>query len=232
MHALDSVRAARNLTEAQAGTEFAVWGHSQGGHASLFTGQFAATYAPELDLVGVAAGAPVPDLVELFKFNQDTTIGKVLISMALQSWSQVFETSLDQIVTPAARLAVKRIARGCLYNPAQIAASAPSALILGLTFLSAPPWEVEPWKSIVADNDPGATPTGVPMLITQGTADPIVDPDVTRAFVDQLCSNGETVDLLLLDGVQHVDAGHVAAPDVAAWIAARFAGRPAPTVCP
>ena len=48
MNALDSVRAARNLTEANASADFVVWGHSQGGHASLFTGQLAAGYAPEL----------------------------------------------------------------------------------------------------------------------------------------------------------------------------------------
>ena len=38
---LDAVRAARNLPEAEASRDFAVWGHSQGGHASLFTGQVA-----------------------------------------------------------------------------------------------------------------------------------------------------------------------------------------------
>jgi dipeptidyl aminopeptidase/acylaminoacyl peptidase len=39
--ALDSVRAARHLPGVQAGMRFAVWGHSQGGHAALFTGQLA-----------------------------------------------------------------------------------------------------------------------------------------------------------------------------------------------
>ena len=60
MNELDIVRAAQNLTEADADNEFVVWGHSQGGHASLFTGQLAAGYSPELHLVGVAAGGPVP----------------------------------------------------------------------------------------------------------------------------------------------------------------------------
>ena len=43
---LDSVRAARQLPDAAAGKRFAVWGHSQGGHAALFTGEQAAEYAP------------------------------------------------------------------------------------------------------------------------------------------------------------------------------------------
>lgn len=52
---LDAVRAARNAPEAHAGQRFAVWGHSQGGHATLFAGLLAQSYAPELQLVGVAA---------------------------------------------------------------------------------------------------------------------------------------------------------------------------------
>ena len=55
---LDSVRAARDLPDSGASDRFAVWGHSQGGHAALYTGELAERYAPDLKLVGVAtAGA-------------------------------------------------------------------------------------------------------------------------------------------------------------------------------
>jgi hypothetical protein len=147
MNELDIVRAAQNLTEARAGNEFAVWGHSQGGHAALFTGQLAAGYAPELQLVGVAAGGPVPNLEDLFKVNIETTVGKILISMALYSWAKVYDdASLDQIATRAARPLVGRIARNCLYTKQQILASVPGSLALKLTFLHTPPWQTEPWR--------------------------------------------------------------------------------------
>ena len=77
----------------------------------------------------------------------------------------------------------------------------------------------------------GRGTTGVPMIITQGDADPIMAPAVTAQFVAELCANGETVDYRVLSGVAHLDAGHIAAPDVAAWIADRFAGAPAPSTC-
>ena len=232
MNELDIVRAARNLSEAQAGTEFVVWGHSQGGHASLFTGQLAAGYAPELQLLGVAAGAPVPNLADLFAVNIETTVGRVLISMALQSWARVYDdASLDQIVTPAARPLVGRIAKNCLYDQRQILASVPAALALDLTFLHTPPWEAEPWKTIAEENNPGATRTNAPILIVQGDADPIVAPDVTARLADKLCAQGETVELRVLGGVAHLDAGHVAVPGVVEWIADRFAGKPAATTC-
>jgi alpha-beta hydrolase superfamily lysophospholipase len=98
-----------------------------------------------------------------------------------------------------------------------------------------PSWETEPWKTIAEKNNPGATRTNAPILIIQGDADPIVAPDVTARLVDKLCdklcTEGETVDLRVLKGTAHLDAGHVAVPDVAQWIADRFAGKPAPSTC-
>ena len=44
------------------GEQTVVWGHSQGGHAALWTGQLAPTSAPELDIAGVAALAPASNL--------------------------------------------------------------------------------------------------------------------------------------------------------------------------
>ena len=43
---LDAVRAARELPKSGAGKRFAVWGHSQGGHAALFAGQLARSTQP------------------------------------------------------------------------------------------------------------------------------------------------------------------------------------------
>jgi Secretory lipase len=151
--------------------------------------------------------------------------------MALTSWSQVYDSSLDPIVAPGARPSVARIAERCLYDQSQILASVPGSLLLGLRFITTPPWEIEPWRTILAVNTPGTAPTRVPMIITQGDADPIMTPDVTSQFVAELCANGETVDYRILPGVAHLEAGHVAAPDVASWIADRFAGKPAPNTC-
>ena len=102
MGALDSVRAAGNLDEADASSDFVVWGESQGGQASLFTGQLASSYAPELNMLGVVASAPASDLVDLFKAKSGdgTAVGKILVSMALASWARVYDDAeLNQILT-------------------------------------------------------------------------------------------------------------------------------------
>ena len=228
--ALDLVRAAHTLPEAHAGTTFATWGHSQGGHASLFTGQNAATYAPDLKLVGVAAGAPPSDLPALLNANLKTLPGKVLVAMILKSWSDVYhDASLEQIVNPGARPSIDKIAGYCLFK--QFFATVPSALLLDLTFIANSPADTEPWKTNFVINSPGGQRTGAPILLTQGEADPIVPLTGTAQLAQKLCRNGEKLQLRTYPGVGHTDAGFKAAPDVAAWIADRFAGKPAPTTC-
>jgi pimeloyl-ACP methyl ester carboxylesterase len=213
--------------------DFAVWGHSQGGQASLFSGQLAAGYAPELHLVGVAAGAPTPDLINLLKVNIKTTVGRVLIAMALSSWSEVYKGArLSKVLAPAAIPAVERIAKGCLYGGRALAAF-PGAGLLGVSFFRHrhPPWRTEPWRRIAEQNSPGRAPIRAPVLITQGGADPIVPARVTERLARKLCREGERVDLRIYPSVEHLEAGIVVLPDVVSWIAARFGGREAPSTC-
>ena len=148
----------------------------------------------------------------------------MLIAMALQSWARVYDADLDQIITPTARPAVARIAENCLYGSLQLLGSYQRRWRCDLSFVSDPPWEVEPWKTIVAENNPGATPIDAPILIVQSDADGIVAPDVTTRLVDNLCARGETVELLLLAGATHLETGSDAVPEVATWIADRFEG--------
>ena len=102
------MRAARNLSGAHATNHFAVWGHSQGGHAALFSGELAPDYAPELKLVGVAAAAPATNLVELFKAQKGSIAGNSLTAMALLSWSRTYKLPLDTVLEDDAMQASRR----------------------------------------------------------------------------------------------------------------------------
>src|SRR5580698_7372343 len=99
---LDSVRAARGMPGVGEGRRYAVWGHSQGGQAALFTGLLTKTYAPELQLVGVAAAAPATELGPLMAADLGTSGGNNLTAMTLWSWSRVYGAPMSEVVTPAA----------------------------------------------------------------------------------------------------------------------------------
>ncbi|MDQ2741467.1 MAG: lipase family protein [Chloroflexota bacterium] len=227
---LDSVRAAHNLRDAHAGTTFAVTGPSQGGHAALFTGQLAHTYAPDLTLVGVAASAPPTDLKELLRLKGEGTFGKVLSAFTLDAWSQVYGYNLDTVFTPAARPIVHHMVRLCLHNATQMLAFIPLTQVLKIGYLKSPPWQTEPWKTLLAENTPGKTKIPAPVLISQGGADQLVHPPVTAAFAKHLCAMGEQVEYRVYPGAVH-DAGAESGSNVAKWIANRFAGKPPPSTC-
>jgi hypothetical protein len=65
-------------------------------------------------------------------------------------------------------------------------------------------------------------------LIAQGTADELVRPSVTEAYVHALCTAGSAVQFDLLQGVGHAFVARDAASDAIAWISAGFNGGAAP----
>lgn len=229
---LDSVRAARALPGSGAGARFAVWGHSQGGHAALFTGEEADTYAPELELAGVAAGAPATDLRRLLRANNDTAFGRVLAAYTLSTWSQLYpQLRLDRILSGPAREVVARVATLCLPADHGSLKAALGGQDVQLTYRSRQPWNTQPWRRLLERNSPGATPIPVPVIVTQGADDRAVRPALTARFVRRLCRLGTTVQYRPSRRVAHVDLGEKTAPYVSKWIVGRFAGRSARSSC-
>lgn len=229
---LDSVRAARNLPRTGATNRFAVWGHSQGGHAALFTGQLAASYAPELKLVGVAAAAPATYLIELFDADKATATGKELTAMALYSWTKLYNVSPTTLVEPAAMGPFERMAHDCIESVAQFKAITDAEKPLEhIKFLKVDPIETEPWRSLMQKNTPGQAPAGAPVFIAQGTADTTVHPEITKQFGRALCKQGARVTFVWLQGVSHTFAAKASASQTLRWIGDRFRGEPAPSSC-
>jgi acetyl esterase/lipase len=227
---LDSVRAARALPNSGASNRFAVWGHSQGGHAALYTGQVAARYAPDLKLVGVAAAAPATYLVELF--DADKATEQDLLAMTVLSWSRLENLSVTTVVEPAAMPAFERTARDCLESVAEFEAIEKDESPLEREkFLKVDPSEAEPWKGIMLRNSPGQAPAGAPVFIAQGTADTTVNPEITKRFAQALCAQGVRVSFVPLPGVSHVFAARDSADAALNWMTERFRGAPAPSDC-
>jgi len=225
--ALDSVRAARQLPGVQAGSRFAAWGHSQGGHAALFTAERARDYAPELQLVGVAAAAPATDVAALAGQPGGNPLRGALLSYTIWSWSRLFGADPDGIVPPATRPAIERTARDCLE----------SAVELQRLLADAAPLQSQAatpdlrWQTLLAENAPTPRPGEVPVFLAQGLDDPVIPPAFTRDFARRLCREHIAVRYLAMPGVDHYKAATGSAGAAASWIADRFAGVPPPDDC-
>ncbi|WP_072391608.1 alpha/beta fold hydrolase [Hyphomicrobium sp. CS1GBMeth3] len=222
---LDSVRAARQLKSAHAGDRFVVWGHSQGGHAALFTGIEAASYAPELKLLGVAAAAPATNLVDLFEADKNTSSGRSLTSMALYSWSRVFGFPESRFVVPRAEKAFARLAGDCILSLADFMREDEDEKALARDFLVSDPATDPTILEIMTQNTPGPTPRHIPVFIAQGTADELVRPNITRAYAREICRQGGTVTFHSLPGGTHLFAGRDGAYAAYEWMGLLFAGR-------
>lgn len=227
---LDAVRAARNLPEAHAGKRFALWGHSQGGHASLFAGSMAKRYVPELKLVGVAVAAPASNLTALSKSESPDT--PMMSAMLMWIWSDIYHTPLERVVAPSDIPAVNLLAQQCFDPPFDsqeqpVAAPLPNATYRLTKELAA----TEPWKTLYVRNTPGVMPVEIPVFLAQGGADTTIPPLLTASYKQKLCGAGDTVHMVLVPGVEHRFIARDAGADAVAWIGDRFDGKPAPNDC-
>ncbi|MGE3872108.1 MAG: alpha/beta fold hydrolase [Parvibaculaceae bacterium] len=220
---LDSVKAIRGLPEAEAGSRFALWGHSQGGHAALFAASLAKTYAAELVLVGVAAAAPATDLGALLDDDIDTIPGRILAAMTLLSWSRMFGLPLDGLVNETTLEIVQHIDKHCVDNLSGQLGALSAEQDLGKRFLNYDPDSRQPWRGLLADNNPAGAQIRVPVFIAQGEMDTLVLPAVTAGYVLSLCRRTRTVSYLTVPKADHGTIPDRSAAQAVDWMNDRFA---------
>jgi acetyl esterase/lipase len=192
----------------------------------------AKSYAPELQLVGVAAAAPATDLTALMTDDLDTAGGRNLTAMTMWSWAKVYGAPINKVVEPAAMPTVDALVNQCIEGAFDLYVREKMSAPLAQTFLSIKnPATVEPWKSLLLRNSAGDLPADIPVFLSQGSSDGLVRPEVTEAYKGRLCKAGSKVKMLVLPGVSHGFAGYDSADAAAGWIADRFAGSAPPNDC-
>jgi alpha-beta hydrolase superfamily lysophospholipase len=213
---LDAVRAAARLRDAHAGGPVALWGFSEGGHAVLWAGELASSYAPELQLAGVASVSPggAVEALERDPFLPSpvpTTSFAMLIAAA---WHDAYGAPLD-ILTPAGRAAVARLRSFC---PLPAARTPPA--------LREDPRAVPAWRTLFGRNAAARAPIPAPVLIVQGGAEGAAPLRVVTGMSRRLCGFGDPTALRVYAGVHHGQVVDASGEDVLAWLDARLAGLP------
>lgn len=232
---LDAVRAARQLTATHLSDKTVVWGHSQGGHSALWTGQIAGEYAPDIPLAGVAALAPASDLTAFATETATMTGGSVFASYVISAYSQTYsDVPFSRYVRPAARVLVQQMATRCLAEPGILV-----SVLTALSLTRDPViWSQDPTTGPLGDRLAQNVPRGpfpMPVLIAQGESDSLILPAMQRHFVSALCASGQAVDYRTYADREHVSLVQVDSPligDLMTWTEARFADRPATLTCP
>lgn len=228
---LDAVRAAQSFDDVELDSRIVVWGHSQGGHGALWTGQLAPSYAPELDILGVAALAPASDLVGLVDNLGAIPGGSLFASYVVRAYVDHYDdVELDDLVRPEARPLFEEGARRCLDEPS-VLVSILGSIATGMDIFSGD-IASGPLGDRLRENIPTG-PIEVPLLIGQGADDQLVLAEVQRGYVESRCDAGQPVDFRVYEGRDHVplvEPDSPLVPELIEWTQDRFEGaEPTPT---
>jgi acetyl esterase/lipase len=224
---LDAARAARMLKNSGAGDRVLVAGHSQGGQAALFAGELATSYAPELDLLGIAAAAPAADVEHILPLAASISGGAGYLAMGIQGFHAAYPEA-----DPAVVLAPDAVAKSDAATK-QCSGEVMDAFkgVSGSAVLAHDPLSIPSLQQLLHENSAGNRPAGAPLLIVQGTADTTIPKVLTDAFDTKACAAGDTVDYRTYDAATHGTVIQAAQDDVVQWLQDRVAGKPAPTTC-
>jgi pimeloyl-ACP methyl ester carboxylesterase len=221
----DSVRAASELPDVELNGQVLVWGHSQGGHAAMFALDIADDYAPELDVVGVVAGAPPSQLELIYEALQESPF-KHYILMAAAGFNASYgdeAAPLEKVLTPAGLELINIVDEGCAGD---IADETTTVAIEDVS--KADPSDVPEWAEILRANDPGQfeSAADIPLLVIHGGNDEQIPVAASAAMFGQLCEIGQDQTRWLYPGQSHAGVVAVSADDMLTWIEKRFAGEP------
>ena len=237
---VNAVRAVRQFDGADAGTDYGIFGHSQGGHASLWAPTLAPDYAPELNLVGAAGAAPAAALSTLVGELWDSDAAWVIGAEVMVSFPNVYpELDPADVVTKEALGAYKNLAQACLLEGGLEAEIRQE--LFGERFFSANPMDNPAWAQAIDEQTAPAAPADIPVLVTQSVNDGIVEPPAIAAMTQEWCDAGSTISVTWLGPLRgtatalnvesHMYEGAIGGAHATTWFEDRFRGEPAPTTC-
>lgn len=222
---IDSVRAARKLNS-DLTNKWVVSGHSQGGQAALFTGEIAGSYGNGLQLKGVVAMAPASNLDTIAQGIVGTPGQGLLVAGLLGLAAANTGVDPNTLLAQPAKDRLDVFETGCYYEILDAYASLTPAELLVDGIL--PQAIVDLFAQY---GNPAQQASTAPILVTHGTADPVVPVEITYLLQAQACAYTAPVFLQTVEGADHEGAVLQTLNDVAAYIQARFAGSSAPDNC-
>ena len=230
--ALDAVRAAEHVEGLWLSSRVVVWGHSQGGHAALWTSQLAPTYAPELSVRGTVAISPAADplaLAEELARTQDSAILSVLISWVLVPYADTYpDVLISDYVASGGRSIVREMTQRCPTEPGVVVSVLAALGVSADRPLYDTDLTVGPLGDRLAQN--AATgPWESPVLLAWGGQDEVIPTALHERFVAERCAEGQPLQVRVFDRMDHTGPMLPRSPLLSTmmrWTQARFDGVP------
>jgi fermentation-respiration switch protein FrsA (DUF1100 family) len=202
---LDIVRAARSAHPGLLSTRFAIGGHSQGGHASMFATALAPKWTPELRLRGTATMAPFSQGDEIFSgltaSDQPSRLTGYVATFARGLDAAYPQLGIPSLLSVRGAELYPQTLSSCID---EITSNDSEFAQIAARDLFREGADLGPATRTVAANDPTDLRVTTPLLVEQGTADTTVFPAFTEAMVAGLRKRGAKVTFKLHENIDHV----------------------------
>jgi hypothetical protein len=215
-------------------SKLGIWGYSQGGETAAWAGELLDSYAPELNVVGVASGGAPSDLIgaaHAFDGHVGAGVLAMIASGLSVQYPDTFGQRFSQMTSPDGKAAIGVLQGECVFPALLDNANKTLA-----SYTTSPTQSLDDILSVPVLRDAftaqnvGKVKLKVPLYEYQGQADELVPIEMSLALKKAYCANGTTVAFDVYPSEHMVTLGQ-AAPRVLAWMADRFAGKPAPNTC-
>lgn len=225
---LDALRAARSFTPAALGGDLplGVFGYSEGGHAAACAAACAAehnaTYAPDVELAGVAAGSVPADLHTAGDQIEGTLYSFFAAYGALGLDAAYPELGLDGYLTALGRRHMANLRRSSIVT----------ATLRGPHFVGIDDLMTEnvlqrtDWQDKMRENNLGSTPPIAPTYLYTSRRDPLVNPNQTRTLAVRWRSRGASVVLTEVPGLEHITGMVLGGHGAATWLHEQLRSNP------
>jgi Secretory lipase len=238
---LDAARAAMKLPDTSLDPHgpVAFWGYASGGQASLSAAELASTYAPELNIVGTFADAPVTDIVAAIPDidgNFLAVLAGYLIRGIIAAYPQTEEPIRD-VLTPRGLQMLDWSGHTCLLQGG-----------VDYAFRHLEFWfntdlnaliSNDPFKSLLAAQRVGNIKPEGPVYISHNRWDPLIPYQAARQTAADWCTMGADVEFWTNEQpplFNKTDINNLLQPYVdgersMAWVTDRFNGVPTTPDC-
>jgi len=187
---LDAARAAINLPGSglSAATPVGISGYSQGGQAAAKAAEIEGSYAPELNVKGVAAGGVPSDLARLVPTLDGSVFFTLLGFSAIGLNSAYPELNLDSYLNDTGRQLLTTARSACV---ADGILQGGFQSIANLT--TSNPLNTPAWQARIAEQKLGTVAPQVPVFQYHADADEIIPFDQGTSLRDAWCAKGAKV---------------------------------------
>ncbi|MBV8531459.1 MAG: alpha/beta fold hydrolase [Candidatus Eremiobacteraeota bacterium] len=220
----DIVTASREL-DPQIGRDWIVMGHSEGGSVALATAALGQQLAPNLNLVGGVAYAPVVNAegTLAYEVHSDSPSGALaIVGLLIEGFATADPRVVpSQILEPNFLPLLGELQQHCiddLMDHSVWSSTAPATV-----FRPEGEAAIEALYADLRQNDVVYFSISVPTFILNGVSDIMVSSERTMAVADHLRRNGTPVTFKAYLGATHASVLAASLNDVAPWIALRFA---------